>query len=107
MRHGGQGPGDESLTAGKPILPVPLLLEQHLLSLRVAEFGAGVMIDFEVRDKDFAGAAKHLIDDPRFALRARDFALRYGDLAQDRIIASIADRCERILAIPGDRMDRL
>jgi UDP:flavonoid glycosyltransferase YjiC (YdhE family) len=105
--HGGQGTVVASLLAGKPLLLLPLQLEQHLLSLRAAEFGAGVMIDFEVRDKDFAGAAKHLLDDPRFALRARDFALRYGDLAQDRIIASIADRCERILAIPGDRMDRL
>ena len=99
--HGGQGTIVASLLAGKPLLLLPLHLEQHLMSLRVAEFGAGVMIDVEAHDKDFAGTAKRLLDDPRFAVRARDFALRYGDLSQDHIIAGIADRCEHILRHPS------
>jgi hypothetical protein len=46
------------------------------------------------------GAAKRLLDDPRFAVRARDFARRYGDLRQERIIA---DRCVRIPCQPSRR----
>lgn len=92
-----------TLLAGKPILVLPLYVEQLLTALRVGELGAANLIGL-TRDErpDDASLLEPLLAEPRLADRARALALRHA--GHDPAAAAMAARCESLL--PGQAAAR-
>jgi hypothetical protein len=84
------------LQAGRPLLLLPTQLEQFMGGIRVADLGAGIVINPEVPAPDIGGALARLIAEPLFAERAADFAAKYRDLSPDKILAGITARMEAV-----------
>jgi UDP:flavonoid glycosyltransferase YjiC (YdhE family) len=90
------------LQQGSPLLLLPMQLEQYLGGLRVAELGAGLVINPEDKQPDIAGALGRLLAEPQFAERAAEFAVRYRDWSPDRIIGNAVARL--VSAANGERI---
>ena len=84
------------LQAGRPLLLLPAQLEQFMGGIRVADLGAGIVINPEVTAPDIGGALARLIAEPAFAERAAEFAAKYRDLSPDKILAAITTRMEAV-----------
>jgi UDP:flavonoid glycosyltransferase YjiC (YdhE family) len=90
--HSGGTTAPALLHAGRPLLLLPTQLEQFLEGTRIAELGAGQVINPEEKQPDIAGALARLLNEPRFAQCAGEFAARYHDWSPDRIVGNIATR---------------
>lgn len=98
--HGGHGTTFELLRHGKPVLILPLVMEQKLLGERVRALGAGVLASRR-SPVDSATALAHLIENRRYTDAAGKFAdvLRQYDrttgvgLAADVIENVLTKRC--------------
>jgi UDP:flavonoid glycosyltransferase YjiC (YdhE family) len=86
----------ELLLKGKPLLLLPIQLEQSLVAKRVTEIGAGVVVDWENPRRDFRAAIGQIINNADFATRAKEFAQRYAGLTCEATVSRIADDCEAI-----------
>ena len=74
---GGHGATAEMLLAGKPVLEVPIALEQRLTAEAVVRMGAGVHAAAEEPQAVREGL-EQLLDNNRLADAARRFAARYA-----------------------------
>ena len=96
--HGGHGTVAGVLLAGKPMLLLPLALEQHLLADAVARVGAG-----EVRDpsrlEDVRDALSRVVSSPTYAAAALAFAERHHDFDPGRQRRLMLERCEALLPV--------
>ena len=97
--NGGHGVTAEMLLAGKPILQVPLNLEQQMTADAVARMGAGGSAPAR-RGAPWQGSAKleALLTEDRYAQAARRFADRYAAFDRDKQRAAMLDRAEELLA---------
>jgi UDP:flavonoid glycosyltransferase YjiC (YdhE family) len=95
--HGGHGTTCELLLKGKPLLLLPMQLEQYLTARRVSDAGAGVIVDRENPHRDFRAAVDQLINNPNLARRAREFAERYAGSTTLSTVTRIASECEMIV----------
>jgi UDP:flavonoid glycosyltransferase YjiC (YdhE family) len=86
------------LQAGRPLLLLPTQLEQFMGGLRVADLGAGIVINPEVPAPDIGGALARLLAEPAFAERAAQFAAKYRDLTPDKILSDITTRMAAVAA---------
>ena len=87
--NGGHGVTAEMLLAGKPILQIPLALEQRLTADGVARMGAGLKVPAGQPDH-VRPALEAVLNESRFTDAARQFADRYA--AFDR-----RDQCDAML----------
>jgi hypothetical protein len=90
--HAGGTTSAMLLQSGRPLLLLPTQLEQYLAGLRVAELGAGLVINPEDKLPDIAGALGRLLAESQFAARAAEFAARYRDWSPDRILGNVVAR---------------
>jgi UDP:flavonoid glycosyltransferase YjiC (YdhE family) len=97
----------QALLAGKPVLLLPTQLEQFLIMRRVVRYGAGLGIAPEEPHADFARALKQLIDDARYAAKAREFAQRYAGHDRGAALHTMIRRCEAALGATFARSDRI
>lgn len=95
--HAGHGTVSAMLLAGKPLLLLPMQLEQFLLSKRVIELGAGLLIDQYIFDQDSIGKMQQLLDDEKFHICARTFAEKYQHVRQQDLLEKILLRCEKLI----------
>lgn len=79
VTHAGHGTVLSSLTAGVPLVCMPMGRDQHDISARVAELGAGVAVDIDAADVDILAAAQHVLNDKTFAVAARAMAQAIAD----------------------------
>lgn len=98
IAHGGIGTVANFLLAGKPLLLLPMHLEQYLLSRNVGVLGAGLLIPPEQERPDLRHALARLVEEPAFAASAGRFAACYGGEDRNAIAERILERCEAILA---------
>ena len=103
--HAGSGTVAATLLGGKPLLLLPMHLEQLLLSMRVVELGAGLFVEEIAAGADYQGPVRQLAQDDRFACQARHFAERYRTLTQQQITANLVQHCEAALNLSGARPD--
>jgi UDP:flavonoid glycosyltransferase YjiC (YdhE family) len=80
------------LQAGRPLLLLPMQLEQFLAGSREAELGAGLVINPEDQQPDVRGALARLLEDQQLSAGAHRFAERYRDWSADRILDNIVTR---------------
>lgn len=95
--HAGHGTASAMLLAGKPVLLLPMQLEQFLLSRRVVDLGAGLLIDQNNFDKDSTGKLQQLLENEGLYKRARAFAEKYQTLSQQDILEKMLLRCESLI----------
>jgi UDP:flavonoid glycosyltransferase YjiC (YdhE family) len=96
--HAGHGTASALLLAGIPLLLLPNHLEQYLNALNIQNMGAGLTINPEAPNKDYATPMRRLLNEPEFGRSAQNFAAKYaGERQQERVI-KIADRCDELLA---------
>jgi UDP:flavonoid glycosyltransferase YjiC (YdhE family) len=94
--NGTQGATAAALLAGKPVVQLPIYLEQVLIGLRTEALGAG-RIASRADPAAVAKTVREVWEDPRYRTAARRFADRYHGFSADRAAADIASRLERRL----------
>lgn len=84
------------LLAGKPLLQIPIFLEQAHLAMAVERLGAGVAASPAKPDEVLAGVAR-LLSSSDYGEAARRFAQRYADYDPTAKINRMVDRAETLL----------
>jgi len=95
--HAGSGVTEIALGAGKPVLLLPMQMEQTMTAHRVAALGAGLVQPIESNPANLPKLVKQLIGDPELARRAEAFASRRGTTGQQAAVATVVDTCDRLL----------
>jgi UDP:flavonoid glycosyltransferase YjiC (YdhE family) len=95
--HAGHGTTCALLLKGKPLLLLPMQLEQYLTAKRVSETGAGVIVDGENPHNDFRAAASQIINNPDVTRRAQEFAQRYAGYSSSSTVTRIVNEYEEFV----------
>jgi len=102
ITHGGQGTLHAALLAGKPLLILPMHIEQLLNGLLASEMGVAMLIGLEREDRlDYGALLEPLLADPGFAARARAFAERHAGHDPAANAVAVAARCEALMLPPA------
>jgi UDP:flavonoid glycosyltransferase YjiC (YdhE family) len=104
--HAGQGATAAVLLAGKPLLQVPLVLEQHLTADATARLGAGEVVTDRAKDPAAVQKLDALLDDPRYKTAARGFARRYSSFDPAAQLQRMVARVEELVEQGGRGGDR-
>jgi len=94
--HAG-GVTDVALAAGKPLLLLPMQMEQTMTSHRVAELGAGLFLPIEGNPANLSKLVKQLTGDPELAMRAQEFSRCAAGSDQDAGVAAVVEACAALL----------
>ena len=84
------------LLAGKPILQIPIYLEQVLNALRTSRLGAGLSASPE-RPEQIVVRLMSLLQSDRYAEAARAFAMRHADFDPQQQVAGMLARIDAML----------
>ncbi len=93
VTHAGFSGTREALSAGVPMVSVPMFAEQPANAARVEELGVGLRLNVEdVTHESLGGSLRELLDDPRYRYRARGMQRRFLALpAFERIVPELAE----------------
>lgn len=94
--NGGHGSTASMLLAGKPLLEIPLYLEQALNAGAVVRLGAGLSADLG-KPEEIASKLAELLQCEQYGIAARQFAARYMDFKPQESIENIVGRMEKIV----------
>jgi hypothetical protein len=104
VTHASHGMTASLLLAGKPLLQLPIFVEQYLIAERVKQMGAGLICP-----TGNAGAFQQVLEAmlhrPALAVAAREFAIRHEGHQPANLAARIADRLEAHLGRDGILVD--
>ena len=95
--HSGHGTISAALLAGKPLLLLPLNMEQRMLSARVIQAGAGLAAP-ALAPEGMRQKFQRLMAESAFTEAARTFAERYASLNVETIPERFAALAERLIA---------
>jgi UDP:flavonoid glycosyltransferase YjiC (YdhE family) len=95
--HGNFGTATAFLLAGKPLLCIPLHMEQYILSQRIHALGAGIAVNMRSRNSNFSQIIRRLLDETSYTDAAQGFAGKYRALDHTAQIGEMADRIEQLL----------
>jgi hypothetical protein len=95
--HSGVGSTSAMLLAGKPLLLLPMQLEQTMFARSVEATGAAVVLS-EASAGQFPRLIKRALADTSHGAAARAFAARHADHDQALTIERVVARCEALLA---------
>jgi UDP:flavonoid glycosyltransferase YjiC (YdhE family) len=95
--HSGSGTASSLLLGGRPMLLLPMHVEQYLFARRVVGLGAGIMAD-GVAGTDYRGFIERLLGDPSYAKCAQRFAQAHAGFDAGEQAMRIATRCEELMA---------
>jgi UDP:flavonoid glycosyltransferase YjiC (YdhE family) len=94
VSYGGAATVAGSLLAGAPLLLASHTVEQHMVTVRVAEVGAGVVLTRERSERDFVRALAEATANPGYKAAARRFADRYSTFTEARAIERVTSVLE-------------
>jgi UDP:flavonoid glycosyltransferase YjiC (YdhE family) len=94
--HGGHGATAAMLLAGKPILQIPLVVEQLLTTVATIRLGAA-LVARPNSSQELSDALLTLLGSEGHACAARQFAARYAAFNPEDQIRGIVDRIEALL----------
>ena len=95
--HAG-GMTDIALDHGKPLLLLPMQMEQTMTSHRVELLGAGVLFPIEAVPGLLPKLVKRLVDDVSLAAAAAGYAAGVPNVDQSLAVQRVSDGCEALLA---------
>ncbi len=93
--NGTAGSTAAMLLAGKPILEIPIFLEQGMTAQAVAKLGAGINV-MPNEPAKITTALQALLSLDQFGNAARAFAVRHADFEPARQIERLVDRAEQL-----------
>ena len=91
----GHGTSAALLRAGKPMLTIPLVVEQFLTARRIVSLGAGQLASADAPAQAAQGLER-IVNDPRFREAAAGVARRHARFDPEAAIADVATRLERL-----------
>lgn len=97
VHHGNHGTGIDLLLRGRPMLQLPITLEQSLFAKRVEQLDAGITIHRPSVSAVRKGLESLLSDGPFYAVGAKKFAERYRDWQSETQAAPLADTLSQCL----------
>lgn len=103
--NGGHGSTASLLLSGRPILQIPMNLEQALTGLAVERMQAGLCVDPE-RPTEAPRKLRALIGSDEYAAGAARFADRHRDFDPARQIDSLIERVRELAGSPSIRTNR-
>jgi UDP:flavonoid glycosyltransferase YjiC (YdhE family) len=89
--------GIPALLSGKPLLMLPVFVEQMMTLHRVATQGLGHGISPDSDAAAIEGAVRRLVDDRACRMRAANFARSYEGFDSTEVIEAVADALEDVL----------
>jgi hypothetical protein len=95
--HAGAGTAAAMLLSGKPLLMLPIHLEQSITARNIAIFGAGVCIPPEMKKPNYRAAAREILSNNKYTKTAEKFAVKYAAFAPEEQAVRIVDRCEALM----------
>jgi len=95
--NAGHGTTVSMLMAGKPILQLPIYLEQGLMARAMCQYGVG-MDASPKQPRQIAERLQAMLRSDRYTEAAEQFATRYADFDPQRSIEGMLDRVEELLA---------
>jgi UDP:flavonoid glycosyltransferase YjiC (YdhE family) len=95
--HAGAGTLAAMILKGKPLLMLPMQVEQFLLARNIVSLGAGICIPAEVKKPNYLTAIHDLIALERYKNTAVIFSEKYQSTNQQQHQEKIANRCEELL----------
>jgi UDP:flavonoid glycosyltransferase YjiC (YdhE family) len=95
--NGNHGTTISLLMKGRPILQLPISLEQALLSLAVEKFGAALGADIK-RPAHVERRLREMLNSKRFAAAARRFAEKYSSFDAEQQAKLIVQRLEHLMS---------
>jgi UDP:flavonoid glycosyltransferase YjiC (YdhE family) len=96
--HASHGTVVAILLAGKPLLLLPMHLEQFLVGRNVARLGAGIVVHPDVQGSNSLAALQKLMTDATYKSGAREFAEKYRGYSQDKTVDAVIKRIETVIA---------
>lgn len=100
VTNANHGTTSHALSAGVPVLSVPLHLEQSIIAARTEALGAGLTVNPQ-RPGDIQGQIERLLEDGSFSKAARDFAERNRGLSMEKHLARVFQALQTIAKV-GD-----
>lgn len=100
VTNANHGTTSHALSAGVPVLAVPLHLEQSLIAARTEALGAGLTVNSK-RPGDIQGQLGRLLDESSFAKAARDFAERNRGLSMEKHLSLVFQALDKIAPVGG------
>jgi len=95
--NGNHGTTISLLMKGRPILQLPISLEQTLLSLAIEKMGAALGADIK-RPAHVERRLREMLNSTRFAAAARQFANRYAGFDADHQAQLVVQRLEQLIS---------
>lgn len=93
VTHAGHGTVLSALTAGVPLVCLPMGRDQHDVARRVVAVGAGVEVDVDKIHCDLLSAVQHVLSEPRIAEAATHIARSIPDHGGVDRALGVIDRC--------------
>ena len=103
--HAGQGATAQVLLAGKPVLQIPLVLEQQLTARAVVQLGAGETAS-STEVSDMRDKLDAMLASDRYTVAARAFAAKYRDFDPAAQVHRMVERVEELLGCWNRRPGR-
>ncbi len=94
VSYAGHNLAAETLLAGKPMLLMPMHLEQSLVAANVVRLGAGRAIEATDRYPKFSRYLDDLVGNPGYAAAAKKFAARYQSATPIAALQRAVHQCE-------------
>lgn len=93
----GIGTASAALLAAKPLVLLPLHLEQAMIAFRVVSQGLGVAVAESAGADELVQAVRRVLDDTHHHARAAAFAAHYHGFQPSLATEAVADSCEALI----------
>ena len=98
--NAGHSASCELLLSGKPLLLLPLNLEQHMVANNIEKLGAGLTAK-KLTPEGMVQKLKTLLHEDKYRLAAEDFAKKYKDQDQNQMVNDISDTINDLIKNSG------
>lgn len=88
----------QALLKGVPQLIAPAHVEAQMTAIRIVGIGAGLMLRGDASEEGIGHALTRVLSDPRFKVRALEFAARHRDFDAARAVRRLATDIEMLAA---------
>lgn len=95
ISYGGSGTLSQFALSGIPQLVLPKNVEQYLGAIRVAQLGAGIVIEKARAKNDLALAVDQVLNEGRFQYANHEFAKRYATFSSEQAVARVVRMVEQ------------